>query len=100
MARGVFGMSVITALTAQNTKGVQGVHEVPADFIATQLDSVLGDIGAQVPCELACCLLLEIISRHSNACRHCTLKYQRASALVNTYTVSFKTACTLYPSQP
>jgi len=43
---GGYGMSVITALTAQNTVGVQGVHAVPVDFIARQLDSVLSDIGA------------------------------------------------------
>ncbi len=45
-ARGVYGMSVITALTAQNTLGVQGVFEVPPEFVAQQLDSVLTDIGA------------------------------------------------------
>lgn len=45
-ARGVYGMSAITALTAQNTIGVQGVHEVPADFVAQQIDSVMTDIGA------------------------------------------------------
>lgn len=43
---GGFGMSAITALTAQNTLGVQGVHAVPIDFIRQQLDSVLSDIGA------------------------------------------------------
>ena len=43
---GGYGMSVITALTAQNTIGVQGVHAVPVEFIARQLDSVLSDIGA------------------------------------------------------
>ena len=42
----VFGMSVVTALTAQNTVGVHGVHEVPADFVTQQLDVVLADIGA------------------------------------------------------
>ena len=42
---GAYGMSVITALTAQNTVGVQGVHEVPVNFIQQQLDSVLTDIG-------------------------------------------------------
>jgi hydroxymethylpyrimidine/phosphomethylpyrimidine kinase len=40
-----FGMSVITALTAQNTVGVQGIHEVPARFVESQIDSVLSDIG-------------------------------------------------------
>ena len=42
---GVFGTSVVTALTAQNTVGVQGVHEVPPGFVREQLDAVLGDIG-------------------------------------------------------
>lgn len=45
-ARGVFGTSVITALTAQNTVGVQGVFEIPPAFIALQIDSVMSDIGA------------------------------------------------------
>ena len=35
----------ITALTAQNTTGVQAIHEVPASFVAKQIDSVLSDIG-------------------------------------------------------
>jgi hydroxymethylpyrimidine kinase / phosphomethylpyrimidine kinase / thiamine-phosphate diphosphorylase len=43
---GGFGTSVITALTAQNTIGVQGVHAVPVSFIQQQMDSVLSDIGA------------------------------------------------------
>ena len=42
---GVFGMSVLTALTAQNTTGVHGVHVVPADFVQAQLDAVTDDIG-------------------------------------------------------
>jgi hydroxymethylpyrimidine/phosphomethylpyrimidine kinase len=47
-ALGVYGASVITALTAQNTKGVIGIHEVPADFIAAQMDAVFSDfdVGA------------------------------------------------------
>jgi hydroxymethylpyrimidine/phosphomethylpyrimidine kinase len=43
-ALGVYGASVITALTAQNTKGVSDVHEVPADFIAAQIDAVFSDL--------------------------------------------------------
>ncbi|WP_419919006.1 bifunctional hydroxymethylpyrimidine kinase/phosphomethylpyrimidine kinase [Candidatus Poriferisocius sp.] len=43
-ALGVHGTAVITAVTAQNTTGVQGVHPIPADFVARQLDSVLGDL--------------------------------------------------------
>jgi hydroxymethylpyrimidine/phosphomethylpyrimidine kinase len=42
----VFGMSVITAVTAQNSLGVQGVENLPPDFVAQQLDSVLDDFGA------------------------------------------------------
>ena len=43
-ALGAYGTSVVTALTAQNTRGVAGVHPVPADFIATQLDTLLADV--------------------------------------------------------
>ena len=43
-ALGVFGASVITALTAQNTKGVSGIHPVPADFVTAQIDAVFGDL--------------------------------------------------------
>lgn len=43
---GGYGMSVITALTAQNTVGVQAVLELPLDFIEKQMDSVMEDIGA------------------------------------------------------
>ena len=43
---GGYGMSVLTALTAQNTTGVQGIHEVPVAFVEKQIDSVLSDIGA------------------------------------------------------
>lgn len=42
----VFGLSVITGLTAQNTRGVQGVELPSTEFIRTQLRSVLEDIGA------------------------------------------------------
>ncbi len=41
----VFGMSVLTALTAQNSLGVQAIHNVPAEFVAQQIDSVLSDLG-------------------------------------------------------
>jgi hydroxymethylpyrimidine kinase/phosphomethylpyrimidine kinase len=43
---GGFGMSVLTALTAQNTVGVQAIHEIPLSFVEKQIDSVLSDIGA------------------------------------------------------
>lgn len=43
-ALGVYGASVITALTAQNTQGVSGIHDVPADFITAQIDAVFSDL--------------------------------------------------------
>lgn len=43
-ALGVYGMSVITALTAQNTTAVTAVHEAPPDFVAAQIDAVVSDI--------------------------------------------------------
>jgi hydroxymethylpyrimidine/phosphomethylpyrimidine kinase len=43
---GGFGMSAVTALTAQNTKGVTAIEAVPAAFVEAQLDAVLSDIGA------------------------------------------------------
>jgi hydroxymethylpyrimidine/phosphomethylpyrimidine kinase len=43
---GVHGMSAITALTAQNTVGVEGVHEVPPSFVRQQIEAVMTDIGA------------------------------------------------------
>lgn len=43
-ANGVYAMSAVTALTAQNTTGVQGIFEVSPEFLAQQLDSVFTDI--------------------------------------------------------
>ncbi len=43
-ARGVYGMAALTALTAQNTRGVSGVHLVPAAFVAAQIRAVFEDV--------------------------------------------------------
>ncbi|MEM9278628.1 MAG: bifunctional hydroxymethylpyrimidine kinase/phosphomethylpyrimidine kinase [Pseudomonadota bacterium] len=43
-ANRVYGASVITALTAQNTMGVTGIHDVPPEFITDQLDAVFSDL--------------------------------------------------------
>src|SRR5688572_27896688 len=45
-AHGAYGMSVLAALTAQNTREVRSVLEVPARMVADQIDAVLEDIGA------------------------------------------------------
>ena len=44
-ALGVYGASVIAALTAQNTRGVQGIHDVPPAFVTQQIDSVFSDLS-------------------------------------------------------
>ena len=46
LALGVHGMSVVAAVTAQNSVGVQGAWDLPVEAVLAQLDSVLGDIGA------------------------------------------------------
>ncbi|SIS89463.1 bifunctional hydroxymethylpyrimidine kinase/phosphomethylpyrimidine kinase [Belliella pelovolcani] len=43
-ALGCYGMTVITATTAQNTMGVKGIHGIPIDHIEAQLDAILSDI--------------------------------------------------------
>lgn len=43
-AHHVYGMSAITALTAQNTLGVQAIHDAPPEFVAQELDSIFSDI--------------------------------------------------------
>ena len=42
-ALGVYGTTVITALTAQNTRGISGVHHVPPEFVGAQIDAVFSD---------------------------------------------------------
>jgi hydroxymethylpyrimidine/phosphomethylpyrimidine kinase len=44
-ALGVYGSSAITALTAQNTRGVTGIHPVPPEFVVEQIDAVFGDLA-------------------------------------------------------
>lgn len=46
-ALGVYGASVITALTAQSTLGVSAIHDVPDDFIAAQMDAVFSDLDVK-----------------------------------------------------
>ena len=46
-ALGVYGASAITALTAQNTTGVSGIHAVPAGFVTAQIDAVFSDLDVK-----------------------------------------------------
>src|SRR3954469_10675771 len=45
-AHGVFGTTAITAITAQNTRGVVGWQALPADLVTAQIEAVVGDLGA------------------------------------------------------
>lgn len=63
----VYGMSVITAVTAQNTLGVQDVYPLPADAVETQFRAVLDDIGADAV-KTGMLAGREIISRLADLC--------------------------------
>ena len=45
LALGCHGTSALTALTAQNTQGVTGIHEIPPEFVAAQIDAIADDMG-------------------------------------------------------
>ena len=65
-AIGCYGMSVITALTAQNTRGVTGIHAVPPSFAAEQMAAVFSDIGADAVKigMLYSAELIEVVAEH------------------------------------
>jgi hydroxymethylpyrimidine/phosphomethylpyrimidine kinase len=44
-ALGVYGATIVTALTAQNTRGVSGIHDVPPEFVSAQIDAVFSDLA-------------------------------------------------------
>ncbi len=66
MAQGAYATTAITALTAQNTKGVQAVENVAAGFVATQMQAVLQDIGADIikTGMLASRDIVEVVAEH------------------------------------
>lgn len=66
-AFGVYGASVLTALTAQNTVGVQAIHTIPLDFIAQQIDSVCSDfpVAATKVGMLATAEVIETVAKKS-----------------------------------
>lgn len=47
-AHGCYAMTATTALTAQNTMGVYGIHEVPSAFVKKQIEACIEDIGVDV----------------------------------------------------
>lgn len=63
-ALGCHGTSALTALTAQNTRGVDGIHEVPPAFVEAQIDSVLADlpVGAAKTGMLASAGIVEAVA--------------------------------------
>lgn len=77
-AFGVYGLSVITAVTAQNTLGVQAVHAVPLDIVEAQIASVMADIGAQASKTgmLASADVVELVA-------HCARRFAIANLVVD-----------------
>ena len=63
-ACGVYGTSVVTALTAQNTLGILGVVETPADFVGTQIDAIASDfrVGATKTGMLGSAGIIEVVA--------------------------------------
>ncbi|KAK4695130.1 hypothetical protein P7C71_g2561, partial [Lecanoromycetidae sp. Uapishka_2] len=47
-AHGCYAMTATTALTAQNTQGVTGIHHIPSDFVVKQIDACISDVGVDV----------------------------------------------------
>ena len=68
---GGYAASAVTALTAQNTLGVFGVHPVPPEFITQQIDLVLSDIGADA-IKTGMLHSAEVIDTIVTALAHCT----------------------------
>ncbi|WP_243041431.1 bifunctional hydroxymethylpyrimidine kinase/phosphomethylpyrimidine kinase [Dyella sedimenti] len=68
-ARGVHGLSVIAAITSQNTRGVSAVHTVPLRHIRSQLDAVFGDfpIGAVKTGMLGSAAVVRLVARAMRA---------------------------------
>ncbi|MBP1932395.1 bifunctional hydroxymethylpyrimidine kinase/phosphomethylpyrimidine kinase [Ammoniphilus resinae] len=66
---GVYGMSAITAVTAQNTLGVQGVYPLPVDAVTTQMDSIGEDLGVDAV-KTGMLFSSEIISAVARKIRH------------------------------
>jgi hydroxymethylpyrimidine/phosphomethylpyrimidine kinase len=70
-AHGVYGASVITAITAQNTCSVRAIHDIPPSIIATQIDAVLDDlpIGAVKIGMLSSAATIHTVA--DRLCAHC-----------------------------
>lgn len=75
---GVYGTTAITAITAQNTLGVQAVYTLPPRVVAAQIDSILSDIGADAVKTgmLSCAAIIEVLAERIN-------KWQIANLVVD-----------------
>ncbi|KAL6399114.1 uncharacterized protein AUP68_17656 [Ilyonectria robusta] len=64
-AHGCYAMTATTALTAQNTQGVKGIHVIPAEFVAQQIEACIEDVGVDVVKTgmLAAADTIEMVSR-------------------------------------
>src|SRR5437588_12408352 len=64
-ALGVYGLSALTAITAQNTQGVRAAQELPPELVEAQIEAVLEDIGADAAKtgKLANSAIIEVVDR-------------------------------------
>ncbi|RUM44412.1 MAG: bifunctional hydroxymethylpyrimidine kinase/phosphomethylpyrimidine kinase [Desulfocapsa sp.] len=72
-ANGCYGMTVITALTAQNTREIMAIHPVPLDFVQQQMEAVLSDIGTDAV-KIGMLYSAELIERIAQQLRRFNLK--------------------------
>ncbi|MDE0822684.1 MAG: bifunctional hydroxymethylpyrimidine kinase/phosphomethylpyrimidine kinase [Dehalococcoidia bacterium] len=65
-ALGIYGTSVLTAITAQNTVAVTAVHELPTDVIEAQIEAVISDIGADAVKTgmISSCVIIECVTTY------------------------------------
>lgn len=68
-ANGVFGTSVVTAVTAQNTQSVNAVHAIPIDAVSAQIDAVLSDINVHA-IKIGMLFSSELVLAVANALKH------------------------------
>lgn len=73
-ARDVYGLSAVTAVTAQNTVGVDGIFNLSAEFVGQQINSVMSDIGADA-WKTGMLSNVQIIQVVASLARHYTIKF-------------------------
>jgi hydroxymethylpyrimidine/phosphomethylpyrimidine kinase len=78
-AHGCYAMTATTALTAQNTKGVFDIHQIPPDFVKKQIDACIEDIGVDViKTGISPTIFDKLPKQIINLCEECLLRKKRS----------------------